>query len=207
MSFISILNSLGGASPYKTDEVLFDSGIAGTYKLKILQSGTCYVEMVGGGGGGAGGFDCDGGTGAVYLGNIYIPTGDYTLQIGSGGASGNRNNNALPGTSSSISNILICGNGFGGKGYRTSGGYRLGDGGDFTILNPNLVLEPLKGKNGHGHSYNQVPSRNNSDFTPNPLYGSGGGSAPANWSSYGGNGYSGYIRITYKSKKIIKEEI
>ena len=115
MSFVSVFNTFGGSKNYVSGQIVFEKSIAGTYQLNILQPGTFYVEMVGGGGGGANG---SGGTGAVYLGNIFLYTGIITIQVGSGGGNGNRNNPAYAGTATYIANIINCEQG--SKGFRFS---------------------------------------------------------------------------------------
>ena len=195
MSFVSLCNSLGGISKYRKEQVIFEKDIPGTYNINILENGIYYVEMVGGGGGGA---NSDGGAGATFLGNIYIPSGTYTIQVGAGGRKGNRNNNAYPGTSSSISNIIVCGNGFAGKGQRVGAPYRESQGGDFTILNSKFVLQPENGAKGNNGSIHYIPARVLSNFTPNPILGSGGGSMYLGTVDFGDDGYHGYVKITFK---------
>lgn len=206
MSFISVFNTLGGSKKYVSGQIVFEKNIAGTYQLNILQPGTFYVEMVGGGGGGANG---TGGTGAVYLGNIFLYTGIITIQVGSGGLHGNRNTPAYAGTATYIANIINCEQGYGGpanrKGFMDIANENRG--GNFQVLDSKLVLQPENGKNGKkgtGAAAHNTP-KNYSDFTPNTNYGSGGHGNSSSNRYDGGYGGTGFMRITYLSKQIIKD--
>lgn len=202
--FISHLNNLGGASKYKKNEVIFEQGNPGSYQLKVYDRGTYYIEMVGGGGGGA---NSPGGSAAVYIGNAFLNAGTYNIQVGAGGAAGNRNNNAKQGSNSLIENLIICGCGFGGQANREGPVYRQGEGGDISILNSNAILQPnnaKKGINATKNLYNYP--RVYSEFTPNTYYGSGGHSARPSNVNLGGDGGNGYVKITFLDKKLIKGE-
>lgn len=204
MSLIGVLKNLGTRTVYPINQVVFANGVPGVYTLNLRERGYYYVEMVGGGGGGGTGADGDGGTGAVYLGNIFVPGGIYTIQVGGGGIGGGRYDNGQPGSPSSISGIMVCGNGFGGKSVKANPTYMNGLGGTFQILNPIYVLQPENGKNGNDkRSYHQIPAVNPSGFTPNPNCGAGGGADAGNHKGPGGTGGAGYVRITFKGRNLV----
>lgn len=88
---------------YTVGQILFESGVPGTYPLEVLTKVLCDIWISGGGGGGSNGA---GGTGAtLHIQGILLP-GSYVLVVGNFGDGAGayvRNNN---GTRASINYII-----------------------------------------------------------------------------------------------------
>lgn len=180
---------------YSGDQVLFESSIAGSYQINVLDDGVYNVICVGGGGGGAQAGNktayhgAGGGSGGYSNEEIYLTRGTYTATVGQGGAVSRQWSGwaiAGDGGTSSFSTVNATG-GFGGRAHRDNGATG-GAGGTGTTQNGN-------GGNAGGGS--NVSYAGGASVYGG--YGAGGNGYSGNASTmpYSNGGASGYVKITY----------
>lgn len=200
------LHPLGGGkvSPYKKDDILFESSTPGTYDLEASGRIVCLVYCIGGGAGGASGSRlsnagaASGGSGSGFIGEIVLNGGHIPITVGSAGGFA-KNGQAGSGGDTSIGDLLISPAGKGA--YAREGSYSIGIGGAFPIINTQIVSTTLntKGNNGSGGS----GSGDAFYYTEAVFEDHGkGGWARKNPSSVtGGSGTPGYVKIIFKKQK------
>lgn len=112
---------------------------AGTYTVNIPTSGIYDVVAIGGGAGGAWGYDvygirhtASGGSGAGFVGKIYIAAGTYTASVGAGGAPAGNGGYGGAGGNTEIVGIISAGGGAAGA-YATWGNQTGSAGGVMSI--------------------------------------------------------------------------
>ncbi len=181
---------VGTKSVYEANQIIFESGIPGTYNLEILVKVLVDIWVSGGGGGGSNGA---GGTGAtIHLQGILLP-GSYILVVGNLGQGASayvRNNNGYPGGVSSITGPsckITANGGLGRNGRRNGGG-----GGTVGLLSyelSNIVDILFASQGGIEHSLSYID---------NTTLGYGaGGIAQGNDTGAGYAGKAGYVKITF----------
>ncbi len=126
------------------ETVLYEQTGTHTSSLSLL-SGRYEVTAVGGGGGAikrTNSLMASGGGGAAFQGNLLIPSGIYTLQVGGAGANGN--SSATPGEDTCLDDLITaCG---GTSGQIQAGKSIPGQGGILSC--GTLTEEPILSKNG-----------------------------------------------------------
>ncbi len=175
---------------YTVGQILFESGVPGTYPLEVLTKVLCDIWISGGGGGGSNGA---GGTGAtLHIQGILLP-GSYVLVVGNFGDGAGayvRNNNGKPGGVSSITGPsckITANGGLGRNGRRNGGG-----GGTVGALSYQLAQTiNILFQSQEGVSYALSYIDNTSSG-----YGAGG-IAQGNDEGAGYPGKTGYIKITF----------
>ena len=112
---------------------------AGTYSINIPTSGVYDVVAVGGGAGGAWGYDvygirhtASGGSGAGFVGKIYIAAGTYTAYVGTGGTPAGNGGYGGAGGNTEIVGVISAGGGAAGA-YATWGNQTGSAGGVMSI--------------------------------------------------------------------------
>ncbi len=200
MGIVTQFYPLGGQyPPHHAGDVLFESGTPGTYELDI-PAANFKIDATGGGGGGGGsqtahsGVGTYGGGGAAFSGIVRLGTQKLVIKIGDSGKGGYASGrNPAPGSNGSLSSIgtasadlITCGGGEGGTAGNGSGGS--GSGGVLTLASGLQVLSSTVSSNGQ--------ARSNVSLLGN-AYGKGGVSAPR---ATGGDGTTGYVRVTYMGR-------
>jgi hypothetical protein len=175
-----------------------------SYTVNFPESTLCDILVVGGGGGGGASWVGGGGGGGgyVYLQNISVPSGNYTVNVGSGGTAGV--NGASPagwggnGANSSITgaiNYIALGGGGGAGGSAFNGGTIItgignnggsGGGGSYRFTTPNTPA--VGGISTQLSTYGYGSGGNGNSYEPGGGGGGGGGaSGITNGSSSTGN--------------------
>ncbi len=196
--------------------VLFESNSAsGTYTLDIATSGYYYVQVVGGGGGSYA-FSRNyshwwngcaaGGSGAAFVGTIYIPAGQYQVVVGEGGASnssGDGTCRSTDGGTSSIGNLISCTGGtrgFGGARDLNNLNFFVGTGGT-VILNTSAsyVTTNINGNVGGGaNAYKEAGLHFDGGASVYGGYGAGSWAATYSGNPAVGTAGNGYVKIQYQ---------
>ncbi len=182
-----------------------------TYDRNFSEDTLCDILIVGGGGGG-GNFGGGGGGGAIlFINDLLLNVGNYTIKVGNGGiGASNNSGNGSNGTNSSITinSTEYIAKGGGGGGSRTSsnsgrngndGGS--GGGGSQTDLSTSLGLGGSTNKNTYTNweSYGNAGGNGRDGASP-WTHGGGGGAGSGGSSgsdSKGGNGGLGKNFISY----------
>lgn len=112
---------------------------AGSYMVNIPVSGNYEVTLVGAGAGGVWGFDvygvrhsASGGSGAGFIGNIYIPAGMYNCVVGAGGTAAGNGGYGGAGGDTYITGLISAGGGKAGA-YATWSQHKGSAGGTMSI--------------------------------------------------------------------------
>lgn len=200
-------NSEGDAdlieSELSTDLVFAKEGI---YTITIPASGNYEVVAIGGGAGGAWGYDvygvkhtASGGSGAGFVGEIYIPAGTYTAYVGAGGSSAGNGEYGGAGGNTEIVGIISAGGGAAGA-YATWGNNTGSDGGVLSVLT--TVVSSTVNSNGNSGSgtMNAASSGGASVFNG---HGKGGDADLS--ASYQGN--SGFLSLKFLGQTYINYKI
>lgn len=178
----------------------------GTYTVNIPESGNYDVVLVGGGAGGAWGFDvyavrstASGGSGAAFVGNIYIPAGTYTCTVGNGGADAGNGGYGGAGGTTSINGIISAGGGAYGA-YATWGIRQQSVGGTISVnTTVNSATINSNGNNGTT-AYNDFSAGGASLYSG---LGKGGDAYP----TYAVSGNAGYLSIKMSGASYINYKI
>lgn len=180
----------GNKSVYEANQIIFESGISGTYNLEILVKVLVDIWISGGGGGGSNGA---GGTGAtLHLQGILLP-GSYVLVVGNFGQGASayvRNNNGKPGGASSITGPsckIIANGGLGRNGRRNGGGG--GTVGALSYQLTNIINVLFQSQEGVSYALSYINNTSSG-------YGAGG-IAQGNDEGAGYSGNPGYVKITF----------
>ena len=181
--------------PYSPNEIVYMYDTPGTYPLNLKSSGYYKLEIVGGGGQGSGiaanansyYSGCGGGSGAGFVGEIYLNQGNYSATVGGQAAAStfvNSNNTTLitagGGTNAKLTNYNLSRSG--------------GNGGTLTVDN-SLTTRNV-----------EVQSNGNKGNFTTTLSVSGnvkGGASVYEGYGKGGDGWKtgrtdGYFKLTYK---------
>jgi len=154
------VNSNGNSEIFDCDAPTeVNLNIDGTYTINISTSGYYSVKLVGGGGGGRNGYNSPnayGGSGAAFVGEIYLNTGSHNIIVGGYNNNGDGADSILYDENG---NVLITA---GGGKYATSAGAFLpaydGAGGTLTIatgvLTQNVTVQSNGGTGASGSKYN-----------------------------------------------------
>jgi len=185
-----------------------------SYTVNFPESTLCDILVVGGGGGGGYSYSAGGGGGGgyVYLQNISIPSGNYTVNVGSGGTAGvngaspagwgsNGTNSSIIGTINYIA--LGGGGGAGGSAFNyptpiTGIGSNGGSGGGGTY--PATTGFPIGGTSTQLSTYGYGNGGNGNPYTSQIGGGGGGASGVIKGSGTGNDGLANSIigsSITY----------
>ena len=161
-----------------------------SYTVNYPESTLCDILVVGGGGGGGYSYVGGGGGGGgyVYLQNISVPSGNYTVNVGSGGAGGV--NGASPaGWGGNGANSSITG----GVNYTALGGGGGAGGSAFQNITNGITGIGNNGGSGGGASYRggSVSFAAGGGSTQLSTYGYGNGGSGNNYNSPGESGGGG----------------
>jgi len=154
------VNSSGNSEIFDFDAPTeVNLNIDGTYTINIQTSGYYSVKLVGGGGGGRNGYNSPnayGGSGAAFVGEVYLNTGSHNIVVGGYNNNGDGADSILYDENG---NVLITA---GGGKYATSAGAFLpaydGAGGTLTIASgvqtQNVTVQSNGGTGASGSKYN-----------------------------------------------------
>lgn len=199
-------NSLGEADLIESElstNLVFAT--AGTYTINIPTTGFYDIVAIGGGAGGAWGYDvygikhtASGGSGAGFVGKIYISEGTYTAIVGSGGTPAGNGGYGGAGGSTEIIGIISAGGGAAGA-YATWGN-NIGSAGGVISVSTTIQSYSLNSNGNSGSGTINATSAGGTSL----LNGYGkGGEANLSTSCYGTSGFlslkfSGQTYINYK---------
>lgn len=179
---------------------------AGTYTVNIPTSGIYDVVAIGGGAGGAWGYDvygirhtASGGSGAGFVGKIYIAAGTYTAYVGAGGAPAGNGGYGGAGGNTEIVGVISAGGGAAGA-YATWGN-QTGSAGGVMSISTSVESSSLNvnGNSGSG-ALNAASAGGVSVFNG---YGKGG-DADLSASYYGS---AGFLSLTFSGQTYINYKI
>lgn len=178
----------------------------GTYTINIGESGNYDVIVIGGGAGGAWGMNTygirsssSGGSGAVFIGNIYIPAGIYTCTVGQGGLPAGHGGYGSAGETTSISGIISASGGSQGA-FASWGTTALSYGGtvtSYTTINSTTINS--EGNNGCT-TFNEGSSGGASLYNG---FGKGGDAG----TDFANQGSSGFLSISMRGESYINYKI
>lgn len=166
--------------------IIFESSIAGTYSVNIIDAGDYEITMVGGGGGGGYftnyseyGYVAQGGQASMISGIVTLAAGEYEIIVGEAGAAGATGYGGSGGNGGDTTfNGNTAGGGFGAMVAGYIGEKHNGYGGTATVVSAGLT-------GSDGEQGNTNPKYNE--------YGAGG-TAGGYWSNAGGPGYIKIVR-------------
>lgn len=183
----------GTPCPYEPSQILFESGVPGTYSFEVLVEAIYDIWLVAGGGGSS---SAAGGTGATLHLRAKLLPGIYNVTVGMHGAGAGayvRNNNGAPGGASLITgaSCTILANG-GTQGYGRRNGGAPGKVGTHSIqaLNFEILFQSPAGT---AYSLSYITGTSSG-------YGAGG-IAQGNETGSGYNGWPGYVKISFETLK------
>lgn len=208
MSIATKFTPLGGGNTAQNSEPLMTKETPGTYTLTLENNGYYLVELVGGGGGGAQSRlgvneiiylnKHGGGSGAAFVGEVYLLQGDYVVVVGKKGTNDEKitmeASNGGMGGYSIFNNNGIFPNNFrlsilarGGKGGKANAGYiDGGSDGAGGILDVDI-----------NSSYNTILASDGNSATGNGLGGASVYNGYGKGRTVGGKSTAGFFRITY----------
>ncbi|MBQ2645134.1 hypothetical protein IJG14_06155 [bacterium] len=179
---------------------------AGQYSINIPVSGNYDVVLVGAGAGGAWGMDvyavrssASGGSGAAFVGNIYIPAGTYSCTVGAGGASAGNGGTGGAGGDTSIGSIISAGGGSAGA-YATWGNRRASSGGTMSV-NTTINSSTLNSSGNNGTTAYNASSQGGQSLYNG--YGQGGSATTTSASK----GVDGFLSIKLNLSSYINYKI
>lgn len=188
---------------YDPSEVIFQSSTPGTYTVDIVTSGYYNVAVVGGGSGGAYVYSskfsdgrASGGSGAGFVGIIYLTAGSHTIKVGAGGSgkayetNGQSSATSTAGGQSAIDSIIVA-NGGGSAKARIHGATQTAGSGGTLSYDSSKVQSYSLAKNGNAGTtiYNSNITGGASVYGG---YGKGGNAG----NSYTTSGSNGYVLIS-----------
>lgn len=146
---------------YDPSEVIFQSSTPGTYIVDIATSGYYNVAVVGGGSGGAYVYSskfsdgrASGGSGAGFVGIVYLTAGVHTIKVGAGGSgkayesNGQSSATSTAGEQSAIDSIIVA-NGGGSAKARIRGASQTAGSGGTLSYDSSKVQSYSLAKNGN----------------------------------------------------------
>lgn len=200
--------------PYQSGELIFESSTPGIYEIELLTAGIYEVYCIGGGAGALRNnlsnskytfrqVSIAGGSGAGYIGRLFLSEGKLSISIASGGTGQAFTNNslnygvntaALAGGTSSIGTFVSAGGGKSGSTGRDQ--MNPSYGGSIPTVNVEESITILKTGGNTGECQNRTTTSVSGGASVYENYGKGGdviGTSPQ-------HGSAGYVKIVYLGK-------